>query len=140
MNEELQKLLFDFSKMEFNMNDKEIFNNMVTERESLLCLFAEQYKENKLPNWIKILVELRIWLFDKSSVNIVLKNGEIIKDELHRGSFSSKVELRKNKVFWNLSWKTSKDIREIDFDDIDYFKYGKSEKIFINSEFFMIDK
>ena len=140
MNEELHKLLFDFSKMEFNMNDKEIFNNMIAERERLLCLFAEQYKENKLPNWIKKLVELRIWLFDKSSVNIVLKNGEIIKDELQRGSFRHKVELRGNKLFWNLSWKASKNMSEINFDDIDYLKYGKNEKIFIDSDFFVIDK
>lgn len=128
--------VFDFKTMSFNLSDKEIFEKALSTIEKYVSLLKRQIELGTAATVAAKCVELTKFFQDKKSINVVLKNGTIIKDDL---TWNNKIYInQKNQIYYRFSYyakpRSSEDIK---ITDIDYFKY--QNKIFkINSEEFII--
>lgn len=131
----IKDLSFDFKTMSFNLSDKEIFERAILTTKKYVPLLKRQIELGTAASVAAKCVELTKFFHDKKSINIVLKNGMTIKDDL---TWNNKIYINnQNEVCYSISYHAKPRIDNLRMADIDYFKY--QNKIFkINSEEFII--
>lgn len=131
----IKDLSFDFKTMTFNLSDKEIFERAISTAGKYVPLLKRQIELGTAPTVAAKRVELIKFFQDKKSINVVLKNGMTIRDDL---TWNNKIYINdKNEVCYHMSYYARPRYNNLRMADIDYFKY--QNKIFkINSEEFII--
>lgn len=132
----IRDLSFDFKTMTFNLSDKEIFERAILTTEKYVPLLKRQIELGTAATVAIRCIELSKFFQDKKSVNVVLKNGMTIKDDL---TWNNKIYINdKNEVCYSMSYYSKPRTDNLKMTEIDYFKY--QNKIFkINSEEFIIN-
>lgn len=132
----IKDLSFDFKTMSFNLSDKEIFERAILTTEKYVPLLKRQIELGIAATVAAKCVELNKFFHDKKSINVVLKNGMTIKDNL---TWNNKIYINnQNEVCYSMSYYSKPRTDNLKITEIDYFKY--QNKIFqINSEEFIIN-
>lgn len=132
----IRDLSFDFKTMTFNLSDKEIFERAILTTEKYVPLLKRQIELGTAATVAIRCIELSKFFQDKKSINVVLKNGMTIKDDL---TWNNKIYINdKNEVCYSMSYYSKPRTDNLKMTEIDYFKY--QNKIFkINSEEFIIN-
>lgn len=133
--EGIKDLSFDFKTMNFNLSDKEIFERAILTTEKYVPLLKRQIELGTAATVAAKCVELTKFFQDKKSINVILKNGTMIKDDL---TWNNKIYINnQNEVCYSMSYYSKPRTDDLKMAEIDYFKY--QNKIFkINSEEFII--
>lgn len=133
--EGIKDLSFDFKTMSFNLSNKEIFERAILTTEKYVPLLKRQIELGTAATVATKCVELTKFFQDKKSINVVLKNGMMIKDDL---TWNNKIYINnQNEVCYSMSYYSKPRTDDLKIAEIDYFKY--QNKIFkINSEEFII--
>lgn len=132
----IRDLSFDFKTMTFNLSDKEIFERAILTTEKYVPLLKRQIELGTAATVAVRCIELSKFFQDKKSINVVLKNGMTIKDDL---TWNNKIYINnQNEVCYSMSYYSKPRTDDLKMTEIDYFKY--QNKIFkINSEEFIIN-
>jgi hypothetical protein len=135
-NSGIKDLSFDFKTMSFNLSDKDIFERAILTTEKYIPLLKKQIELGTAATVAAKCIELTKFFQDKKSINVVLKNGMTIKDDL---TWNNKIYINnQNEVCYSMSYYSKPRTDDLKIAEIDYFKY--QNKVFqINSEEFIIN-